>query len=110
MGAQDAVMSVRVCKENLFIIHSNYTEDKLLDQKGDGDDFLLQTLASRQVPTEAVTWSLDLDQQVSVMKIQPLSQATVPQVWVYTQSYCILVQKYLLSPCPQLTQQTCEFM
>lgn len=46
-GAQDAVMSVRVCKENLSIIHSNYIEDKLLDQKGDGDAFVLQTLASR---------------------------------------------------------------
>lgn len=46
-GAQDAVTSVKMCKENLSIIHSNYTEDKLLDQKGDGDAFLLQTLASR---------------------------------------------------------------
>lgn len=53
--------------------HSNYKEGKLLDQRGDKDALLLQTLSSRLAPNKCREVSFDLDQQVSVMKTQPLS-------------------------------------
>lgn len=47
-GAYDAVVAVRVYEvEPIHQKHSNYKEGKLLDQRGDKDALLLQTLSSR---------------------------------------------------------------